>query len=396
MKVVVIGGGISGVIASIYASKNNEVTILERNSSLLKKLLLTGNGRCNYFNSNQDISNYNSCNLELLSEIITEENIEKVINFYNSIGIIPKIKNGYYYPYSNRADSMKESLLKELEINNVKVITDYLVENIEIKNDKFIINNDLEFDKVIISTGSKAAPKTGSDGIGYKLLNKLNLDIIKPLPALVQLKGNENYFKEWNGIRVDAKVSLYENNKFIKEEIGELQLTNYGLSGICIFNLSGRLKIGLDKNSKESIKINFLPFVTDIEKFMIDRNNLLKNRNILELLEGIINYKLVKVILKESNINEFKTFNELTEKEKQTLYNNLINFNVDIIDTNDFLYAQVCSGGLNLNEINTSTMETKKIKNLYVIGELLDIDGLCGGYNITASTISAILAGENI
>ena len=299
MKVVVIGGGISGVIASIYASKNNEVTILERNSSLLKKLLLTGNGRCNYFNSNQDISNYNSRDFNLLKEIITEENIEKVINFYNSIGIIPKIKNGYYYPYSNRADSMKESLLKELELNNVKVITDYLVENIEIKNDKFIINNKLEFDKVIISTGSKAAPKTGSDGIGYKLLNKLNLDIIKPLPSLVQLKGKESYFKEWNGIRVDAKVSLYENDKFIKEEIGELQLTNYGLSGICIFNLSGRLKIGLDKGNKEAIKINFLPFVTDIEKFMIDRNNLLKNRNILELLEGIINYKLVKVILKE-------------------------------------------------------------------------------------------------
>ena len=207
MKVVVIGGGISGVIASIYASKNNEVTILERNSSLLKKLLLTGNGRCNYFNSNQDISNYNSSDFNLLKEIITEENIEKVINFYNSIGIIPKIKNGYYYPYSNRADSMKESLLKELEINNVKVITDYLVENIEIKNDKFIINNNLEFDKVIISTGSKAAPKTGSDGIGYKLLNKLNLDIIKPLPSLVQLKGKGSYFKEWNGIRVEIENS---------------------------------------------------------------------------------------------------------------------------------------------------------------------------------------------
>lgn len=396
MKVVVIGGGISGVIASIYASKNNEVTILERNSNLLKKLLLTGNGRCNYFNSNQDISNYSSSNFDLLKEIITEENIEKVINFYNSIGIIPKIKNGYYYPYSNRADSMKEALLKEVELNNIKVITDYLVADIEIKNNKFIINKKLEFDKVIISTGSKAAPKTGSDGIGYKLLNKLNLDIIKPLPALVQLKGNATYFKEWNGIRVDAKVSLYENNKFIKEEIGELQLTNYGLSGICIFNLSGRLKIGLDKGNKEAIKINFLPFVTDIEEFMINRNKLLKNRNILELLEGIINYKLIKILLKESNINEYKTFNELNEKEKETLYNNLINFNVDIIDTNDFDSAQVCSGGLNLNEINTSTMETKKIKNLYVIGELLDIDGLCGGYNITASTISAILAGENI
>ncbi|MBP3461932.1 MAG: aminoacetone oxidase family FAD-binding enzyme [Bacilli bacterium] len=396
MKVAIIGGGISGVIASIYASENNEVTILERNNTLLKKLLLTGNGRCNYFNSNQNISNYNSSDLDLLKEIITEENIEKALNFYNNIGIIPKIKDGYYYPYSNKAESMKESLIKEVELNNIKVITNYLVENIEIRNNKFIINNELYFDKVIISTGSYAAPKTGSDGIGYKLLNKLNLDIIKPLPALVQLKGNETYFKEWNGIRSYAKVSLYENNKFIKEEVGELQLTNYGLSGICIFNLSGRLKIGLDKGNKESIRINFLPFVTDIEEFLINRNKLLKNRNIIELLESIINYKLIKIILKEANIKEDKSFDELNNLEKEKLFNNLINFNVDIRDTNDFDSSQVCSGGLDLNEINTKTMETKKIKNLYVIGELLDIDGLCGGYNITASTISAILAGENI
>lgn len=396
MKTVVIGGGISGVIASIYASKNNEVTILERNSCLLKKLLLTGNGRCNYFNSNQSINNYNSENKDLLKKIITEKNIEKAINFYNNIGIIPKIKDGYYYPYSNKAESMKEALLKEIELNNIKVITDYLVEDIEIKNNKFIINKELEFDKVILSTGSKAASKTGSDGIGYKLLNKLNLNIVKPLPALVQLKGNEKYFKEWNGIRSYAKVSLYENDKLIKEEVGELQLTNYGLSGICIFNLSGRLSKGLDKNNKEEIKINFLPFVSDIEQFMINRNKLLKNRNILELLEGILNYKLIKIILKKSNISEIKTFDELNKNELEKLYNNLINFSVDIVSTNDFDSAQVCSGGLNLNEINTSTMETKKIKNLYVIGELLDIDGLCGGYNITASTISAILAGENI
>ena len=396
MKVAIIGGGISGVIASIYASENNEVTILERNNTLLKKLLLTGNGRCNYFNSNQNISNYNSSDLDLLKEIITEDNIEKALNFYNNIGIIPKIKDGYYYPYSNKAESMKESLIKEVELNNIKVITNYLVENIEIRNNKFIINNELYFDKVIISTGSYAAPKTGSDGIGYKLLNKLNLDIIKPLPALVQLKGNETYFKEWNGIRSYAKVSLYENNKFIKEEVGELQLTNYGLSGICIFNLSGRLKIGLDKGNKESIRINFLPFVTDIEEFLINRNKLLKNRNIIELLESIINYKLIKIILKEANIKEDKSFDELNNLEKEKLFNNLINFNVDITDTNDFDSSQVCSGGLDLNEINTKTMETKKIKNLYVIGELLDIDGLCGGYNITASTISAILAGENI
>ena len=391
MKVCVIGGGISGVIASIYASKRHDVTIIERNNSLLKKLLLTGNGRCNYFNSNMDISNFNS-NSDL-TNLITDNNINKVLNFYDSIGIIPKIKNGYYYPISNTALSIKEALLKELKNNNVKIITDTLVEDIKRVEDKFLINNDL-YDKVIISTGSKAYPKTGSDGIGYNLLETLNLNIINPLPSLTPLIGSEKYFNDWNGIRCDVKVSLYENNSFIKEELGEIQLTNYGISGICIFNLSGLVSKGINKGKKEVISINFLPFVDNIEEFLIERNNKLKNRTIIELLEGLINYKLVKVILKKSNIKEDITLDKITNKKE--LYNNLIDFRLDIKDIKGYDFSQVCSGGLDLNEINLNTMETKKIKNLYVIGELLDVDGLCGGYNITFATLSGIIAGENI
>ena len=390
MKICIIGGGISGVIAAIKASLNHDVTIIERNNTLLKKLLLTGNGRCNYFNSNMDISNFNS-NSDL-KELITKKNIDKVVDFYDSIGIIPKIKNGYYYPTSNTALSIKETLLKELYNNKVKIITDTLIDSITRVEDKFLINNKL-YDKVIISTGSKAYPKTGSDGIGYKLLEDLNLNIINPLPSLTPLIGSEKYFNDWNGIRVDSKISLYENNEFIKEEVGEVQLTNYGISGICVFNLSGLVSRGINKGKKETIHINFLPFVDNIESFLIERNNKLKNRTIIELLEGILNYKLVKVILKQSNIKEDIYFDSI--KNKQDLYNNLVDFKLNICDTKGYDYSQVCSGGLDLKEINLNTMETK-IKNLYVVGEILDIDGLCGGYNITIATLSGILAGENI
>ena len=392
MKIGIIGGGISGVVCAIKASINNDVTIIERNDKLLKKLLLTGNGRCNYFNSNMDISNFNSSSN--LDSFITEKNINKVLDFYDSIGIIPKIKNGYYYPYSNTALSIKEALIKELKNNKVNVITDYLVENIEFKNNKFILNNNLEFDKLVIATGSRAYPKTGSDGIGYELLNSLNLNIIDPLPSLTPVIGSESYFNDWNGIRCEAKVSLYENNNFIKEEIGELQLTNYGLSGICIFNLSNIISRGINKGKKEVIHINFLPFVDNIETFLIERNNKLVNRTIIELLEGLLNYKLVKVILKKSNIKEDTILEQI--KDKNILYKNLIDFELNIKDTKGYDYSQVCSGGLDLNEINLNTMEVKKINNLYVIGELLDVDGLCGGYNITFATLSGIIAGENI
>ena len=392
-RVVVIGAGASGVISSIFASKNNEVIILERNSNTLKKLLLTGNGKCNYFNENQDISNYNSSNIDLVEKIISQNNINTVLDFFDKIGIIPKIKNGYYYPYSNLSNSIKEALVKEAILSGVKIKTDYLVNDIKKVNDKFIINNELECDYVILSTGSKAYPKTGSDGIGYEILKSFGHNIIKVLPALTAVIGDKTYFKDWAGIRVEASVSLYENDLFIKKEEGELQLTKTGLSGICIFNLSSKIKRGLEENKKEDIVINFLPFVTNIEEFLNERNKKVKNRTIMELLEGLINYKLVKIILSELNINENKYYNELSNKEKEILFNNLVKFKVNIIDTNSFDNAQVCSGGLSLNEININTMESKLVSGLFITGELLDIDAVCGGYNLTIAWITGILAG---
>jgi len=395
-RVVVIGAGASGIISSIFASKNNEVIVFERNSNPLKKLLLTGNGKCNYFNENQDISNYNSSNIDLVERIISESNINSVLDFFDKIGIIPKIKNGYYYPYSNLSNSIKEALLKEAILNGVKIETNYLVSDIKKVNNKFIINNNLECDYVILSAGSKAYSKTGSDGIGYEILKSFGHTIIKVLPALTSVIGDKSYFKDWAGIRVEASVSLYENNLFIKKEVGELQLTKNGLSGICIFNLSSKIKRGLEENKKEDIVINFLPFVNDIELFLNERNNKVKGRTIIELLEGLINYKLVKIILNESKINENKYYNELSNKEKEILFNNLISFKVNIIDTNSFENAQVCSGGLSLNEININTMESKLVSGLFITGELLDIDGICGGYNLTIAWITGILAGKYI
>lgn len=391
MKIGIIGGGISGVICAIKASVNNDVTILEGNDKLLKKLLLTGNGKCNYFNDDQNINNYHS--EESLEDIITKDNIEKVKSFYDEIGIIPKIKNGYYYPTSNTANSVREALLKELENNNVKIKYNYKVNKIEKQNESFIINDELAFDKLVISTGSCAYPKTGSDGSGYKLLEDLNLKIVKPLPSLTPLIIKEKF--KWAGIRCDAKISLYENNNYITEQQGELQLTDYGVSGICIFNLSSLASRGLDKNKEEVIKINFLPFVDNVKEFLLERNSKLKNRNILELLEGVLNYKLVNVLLDKAGIKSDLSLTQLTDLQFNNLVETLSSLSLQVIDTKKYDYSQVCSGGLSLSEINKQTMETK-INGLYVIGELLDIDGLCGGYNITVATLSGILAGENV
>ena len=404
-KIIVIGGGASGLVAAINAAKcGNDVIILEKNNICGKKILITGNGRCNYYNKDQKIEHYRSKNIELVEKIITKENTEKIVKFFKSIGIEPKIKNGYYYPYSNQAVSIQNALLTETKNLNIEIKNNIIVNKINKENDKFIIyTNQGEFnsEKVIIATGSKAAPKTGSDGSGYKICMELGHTIIKPLPALVQLKGNEKYFKEWSGIRVDANIKAYENNNLLGEETGELQLTDYGISGICVMNLSGRIARGLNYKKQEYLKINFLQGLkilseTDFIDFMNKRNNMMKNRNICELLEGIINYKLVNVLLKICNIKNNKYWSELSQNEKLEIAKNFIDFRLDIVDTNSFDKAQICSGGIPLTEIDLNTMESLKTKGLYLTGEILDVDGDCGGYNLTWAWISGMIAGCNV
>ena len=388
-KVGIIGGGYSGVISAIYASSNNEVTILERNNTLLKKLLLTGNGRCNYFNSVITLDKFHSYNEELIGDIITMDNIEELDNFYTNLGLIPKIKNGYYYPYSNQATSVKDLLVSKLNELKVNIKTDYLVEKVEKKNNKFIVNGELEFDKIIISTGGKAYPKTGSDGIGYDLLKSFNHNITKITPSLVQITSDNKYLKDLSGIRSEANLTLFENGKKIKEEQGELQFTDYGISGICTFNISSYLRDGIDN---KYILVNFMPI--DIKSFTLFMEG--SSNTIFERLEGILNYKLIKVLLKLSNINEKDKWKNITSKQKEDLINNLFNYKVNITGTKSFDNAQVCSGGLSLTEINTKTMESKLVEGLYVTGEVLDLDGDCGGYNLTLCFITGYIAGVNV
>ena len=399
MKIGIIGGGASGLIAAIKAkNQNNEVIIFERNKECGKKILATGNGKCNYWNDDQSLIHYESSTPEFLEYFINDDTEEKVLSLFNNLGIIPKIKNGYYYPFSNQASTIKSVLLDEVKRLNIIIENEFLVDNVELLNDKFIVvgNNKKVFvDKLILATGSLAAPKTGSDGIGIKFLKQFGHTIIKPLPALVQLISDGNYLKEWNGIRTDVEVSLYENGKFIKSQLGEIQLTNYGISGICVFNLSNQVARGLDNGYDEIISINFLPFLkdfTDAKKWFIERT-LVTNKNISDLLNSILNDKLAKVILKESKVNINKKFNELSDVEQQVIINNCIEFKVNIKGTKTFDDAQVASGGVLLSEINLETMESNLIKNLYITGELLDITGECGGYNLGVAWRTGYLAG---
>lgn len=391
-RIVIIGSGASGIVSAIFSKKDdNEVIVLEKNNDSLKKLLITGNGKCNYFNDDFSINNYSSNNIDMLKKIITNDNKNKVLNFIDSIGIKSRVKNGYYYPASNQAFSIHNALIKESNILGVILKNNYEVKSIKKIDNIFIINDEIKCNKLVISTGSMAYPKTGSTGDGYRFAEYFNIKVNSVYPALVALKSDNKLLKELDGVRVECKVTNSKNNV---SEMGELQFTKEALSGICIYNLS------IDNNI-DNIVVNLLNSfnINSIDEFLREmdkQNRLVKNRTITELLEGYLNYKIVNAVLKYSKIDYSKNYNVLTKREKEILGNNLVNLNFKIIDRKDYNSSQVCGGGISLEEININTFESKKVKDLYFTGELLDVCGKCGGYNLGFAFLSGMIVGENI
>ncbi len=398
MDVLVVGGGASGLVSAITAAKSGcKVTILEKNSKCGKKLLVTGNGHCNYWNELQEIDKYHTNNPECFTPIFNLAK-DKVLNFFKELGIIPKIKNGYYYPSSNQSISILNALLNLAKYYKVNIVYEEEVTSIK-KNHKFLVktlNNSNEADKVIIATGSMASIKDKSV-TGYDLASSLGHTIVPLLPSLVQLKSNDHLCKELKGVRCDVKLSLYEDNNLIKEEMGELQFTDYGLSGICVLNLSRYISIGLEDNKNEVIKINFLSWLEeDTLSFISNQSNKLPYYTISNILDGMLNYKIGNEILKKCNIKANAKLEDLDNHRLNLLIEYLTKYPVEITGTRNLTDAQVCRGGISLKEINPSTMESKLVKGLYFTGEVLDVDGDCGGYNLGFAWMSGLIAGKSV
>ena len=394
-KVIIIGGGASGLTAAIKASKDYDVTIIEKNNKLGKKILITGNGKCNYWNENQDVNNMYHSSGDY-KKIVNQLNLTKAHAFLDSIGIIPFIKNGYYYPNSNQAISVVNALVDEAINNNVKIINEE-VTNVEKKDNKFIINNKYESDYLIVATGGKAAPKTGSDGFGYEIAKRFNHNVIKPLPALVGLEVEEN-IKELSGIRLIGEVNLLINNELIQKELGEVQFNDYGFSGIPVLQISSKAIKALDDNKNVFISINLLPNIADdilgLRSFLKVQNKHLNNKSISQILDQLFNYKLSNYLLKISKIDSNAKIEKLSNDELDLLCHNILNFNFKVVKDHGFENAQTTSGGVDLKEINLDTLESLKVKGLYFCGEVLDVDGACGGYNLSFAWTSGLIAGE--
>lgn len=401
-KVIIIGGGASGLVAAIMAARQkHQVTVLEHKDKIGKKILATGNGKCNYTNLLQLPECYRSSDSSFPEKVLSCFDINQTMSFFRQLGIYPKERKGYVYPNSEQASSVVEVLRMELERLKVTVCCEVHVEQVYKKKNEFMIKTDkgeYKADKVILATGGCASPSLGSDGSGYKLAKELGHTIITPLPALVQLKSPDKYFKTLAGVRTEALIKLFVDDKFITEEQGELLIANYGVSGIPVFQLSRFASKALNEHKKVYITIDYLPFLEWKDAFDLISDRIKENpfKTMEEAMIGLLNNKLAYVCLKEAQISPAIPCESVGKKQIQDLVNKLKEWKVIINETNSFEQAQVCAGGVATSEINPKTMESKLIKGLYVTGELIDVDGTCGGYNLQWAWSTGAIAGRSI
>ncbi|WP_313344143.1 NAD(P)/FAD-dependent oxidoreductase [Sedimentibacter sp.] len=400
MKIAVIGGGASGLIAAIAAARNGaEVTIYEKLNRVGKKILATGNGRCNYTNLNMSIDRYHGKNVKLAKAPMEFFDLNETLRFFESLGVHPyEGESGKIYPNSLQASSILDVLRYEAERLKVSEITDCEIKELRKSKDKFsIIGNEAYLsDKVILATGGKAAPQLGSDGKGYEIAKSLGHKIIEPFPALVQLKLKSKYLKRISGIRFDGIVKGVTDNKLIREDEGEILFTDYGISGPPVLQISRRVIEELNKGNIAYILVDMFPDTTKLQLYELLQARFIDigYKSLEESLIGFINKKLIPVVLMEAGFEDLnKNCGKLNKKEIYKIIDILKEWKFEVTGHNTWQQAQSTAGGIDMSEVNSGTLESNKVKGLYICGEVLDVDGDCGGFNLQWAWSSGYTAG---
>lgn len=400
-KIIIVGGGAAGMMAAIVAKRNGgNVILLERNDRVGKKLLATGNGRCNYTNKYINKENYHGRNINILDDILSQFNNNSTIEFFEAMGITPAMEDNKVYPFSFQSSSMLDILRQELEHLGVQLITEaYVVEILKKRN--FIVKlkdgRVFECDKVILSTGGMAMPVSGSDGNGYSLAKSFGHSIVDIFPALVQLKLHGNIFKQINGVKFIGKVGVYHNNKLLREDIGDILFTDYGVSGPPVLQISRDAIKLLEKKEDVYLKVSiaYTKSKDELFDYLYNRFENMSWKTIEEGLVGFVNKKLILPILKEIGIFKGTKLKDLSKEDIRKLADIFVEWEFKIAGNKGWGQAQVTAGGVNINEIDFKTLESKKISGLYMVGELLDIDGDCGGFNLQWAWSTGYIAGVN-
>lgn len=400
--VAIIGGGASGLMAAIKAVRcGAKVIILEHKEKTGKKILSTGNGKCNYTNARQGVSYYRGDNPAFAMSAFTQFGFEDTVSFFEEIGVTPKVKNGYYYPASEQAAAVLEVLRLEANYLRVKELCDCKILAVSKEQECFLIKSgcgNFATKAVIFATGLLAAPKSGSDGSAFQHIEAFGHHFVDVVPALVPLQGKQAFLKNLAGIRAEVNATLFVENAQILSDRGELQLTDYGVSGIPIFQLSRYATKALLKKQKVHVSLDFMPDNTIDEVVSVMEKRLHKTeqkKTICECFVGLFNRKLIEVLIKEAGIGLGDSPKKVSMEQMKRLADVIKGLRVDITGSKSYEQAQVCAGGVDTCEINEETMESKLVKGLFFAGELIDIDGMCGGYNLQWAWSSGYVAGHH-
>lgn len=392
--VAIIGGGMSGLVSAISVKRNypeKSVVIFERLDRVGKKILATGNGRCNLDNLTANPNDYNSPSFVLpaLNNYSPQSNLD----FWRSLGLLTvSDSEGRVYPRSNSASSVLDALRFETEKLGVKIIFEQ-VSKID-KKDVFYINN-VKAEKVILCAGGQSSPSQGSDGSGFSVAKKLGHNITKLYPSLVQITTDTRFTKILKGVRVKGKLTLKENEKVIGFSEGEILFADYGLSGIATMDLSRFLRNVADISNAKI----YLDMACDMEEkeifsFLMSYRNNNPTLECENLLSGIIPKAAGKIVVKKCGVFLGEKVGNLTEKDIKNIMKTLKNFEFKVTGTKGYEFSQVTAGGVNLNEVHNDSLQSELIKDLYLCGEILDVDSRCGGFNLHWAVSSARLAAE--
>lgn len=395
--ILIVGGGAAGLTAAIAAKRRNsslEVCILERMDRVGKKLLATGNGRCNITNKELDIKHYHG-NTAFAEYALNKFGLAETVEFFRSLGVLIKFEGQKAYPYSLQASSVLDALRFEAQELGCEIICGCRVTEIVKSDNKFIVESGEQYTSrcVIVATGGCSYPKLGSDGSGHRLLQKLGHTVTPLSPAIVQVKTKEGIVKSLKGIKVESRVTAKVNKEVAGTKFGEVLFTDYGLSGPPILQLSRLVSV----NPAGNVEF-FLDFMPDMEFSEIvdickDRVKQHPHRQLAEFFTGMLNKRLGQVIVKSCGLALKDECLVLTDRNIKAMAGLIKAFWFTAVGTTGFANAQVTAGGVSCDEFDPKTLESKKVKGLFAAGEVLDVDGDCGGYNLQWAWSSGYLAG---
>lgn len=402
-EIIVIGAGASGLMAACIAAKKcGKVIVLDGNAIVGRKINATGNGRCNFTNVDADnISHYHGGDKKFIKSVLSRFDVKHILEFFESVGVEPNLEDdGKYFPLSGQASSVSELLERYAVSLGVEIKLNEKVTKVKTYTDKvevFTENTVFKTQNLIVACGGMAAPDTGSNGWGYDFAKSLGHTVVTPKPIIVQLKTKDGFYKSLSGLRTKASVALICDGKTVREEYGDLMFFDYGLSGPPIFQLSCNAAYLIEKGKKLYCKIDLLPqydFDTLTSKLSMRCKNL--SCTAQDLLVGMINRKLIKLVMQNSGVEYTKQTENFTSNDIKKIVTALKSSIVEITGTKGWENAQATLGGIALNEIDSTTLRSKFSDRVLFCGEILDVAGDCGGYNLTWAWSSGFVCGETV